>query len=285
VVEVPDFTAAYNNRLRIIGRRLLVSEKKEGARVIRLYDPQTGTNVWERTFRASAIIMQTEEPHLLGVIDPAADGKLLVFDVETQKDVLVADLDPKDLEKVDRVHLLADSSLIYVVCNRAAEQRGAVVGGNVFPNVMHGLRCLPVNGMLYAFDRAGGKLRWKKEVPNQMLVLEQYKATPILLFTAYQQRVAGGGFNRGAGAPIANTRSIEKRTGKLIYDSDSGSGHNQFFALTTNLQAGTVELIGNQFKIVHFIEGVEGSQVSATAPSRAAPPALPARRIPVPRDW
>ncbi len=282
-VDVPDFAAHYQDRLRVLGRKILVSERKQGSRIIRLYDVLTGSNVWERAFSASAIVLQTEEPDLVGVIDSAADGKLVVFDVHSQKDVLVASIEPKDLEKNEKVYLLADANFYYVICNRSGAQPGpgAFVGG--MPNVMSGIRCLPINGMIYAFERATGKFRWKKDMPDQMLVMDQYKDIPILLFTASQNRMAGGGLNRGV-APIAATRSIEKRTGKLIYDRDSTPGHNQFFSLVANVQAGTIELVGNQLKVIHYIEGGAGP-VTDAAPSTSQNfinRAVPRKRVVVP---
>src|SRR5205807_2592910 len=87
------------------------------------------------------------------------------------------------LEKVNEGLLLQDAGNFYVVLNRAAEPNPQIQGP--WPN-LNGLRSVPVNGMVYAFARDTGKLRWRTMEPvlNQMLLVERFQELPVLIFTA-----------------------------------------------------------------------------------------------------
>jgi outer membrane protein assembly factor BamB len=314
-VEVPDFAPAYAHRLRVMGRRLLVGEDdpRKGL-ALRLYDIPTGKDVWKKSFPAGAMLLQTEEPDLVGVAEPKS-GKVTVFDVATQKEVLAATVKPDGrvavwdasaqkevvlepplgaehldkvrLDKVRQVHLLADRDHFYLAFNRPPEALqgvapGVVNGGLVGPNVMSGLRCLPVNGEILALPRGAGQF-WFADVPSQMFVLDQYKDLPVLLFTANQSRVVGG----GNWTQTAATLSLEKATGRRVYDNkDKGlpnRPNHHFLALVANAQAGTIELVGHQLKIVHYLEGSPEPRAGAAPASdatRGVPAAVPLRRVP-----
>src|SRR5262249_45261361 len=140
---------------------------------------------------------------------------------------------------------------------QVANPNGTVTGS--FPNVMNGLRCIPVNGKIYAFGRSDGKFQWKADAFHQMLVVDQFKDLPILLCTAQLQKgvtVPGGVPHPRGTTAAAATRSIDKRTGKLLYDKEFTNNRSpQFFSLLANPQAGTIELVGYQMKIVHYFDG------------------------------
>jgi hypothetical protein len=52
---------------------------------------------------------------------------------------------------------------------------------------------------------------------------------------------------------VTATKSLEKRTGKLIYDKPVNNG-TQFHSLNTNMKAGTIDLISYNMRIQHYIE-------------------------------
>src|SRR5262249_15177556 len=94
-------------------------------------------------------------------------------------------------------------------------------------------------------------------VANQMVVLEQFKAMPMVLFTSrYNEVMRGGGFQKW----MAATLSIEKRTGKRVYAPDPRQYNNgpQFYAFNGDLKAGTIELIAQQLVVQHYLDDGRG---------------------------
>src|SRR5205823_3241945 len=150
------------------GRRLLLSETGERNEVVlRLYDVLTGKDLWKQSFAPGSTRLRSEDEGLAGVVEP--DGTVRVVNLDTAREVLKSKMDPKHLEKVQSVHLLADPWNIYVACNGPVDPNLMPWGG-VQTNLLvgSGLRGLPVNGQVYAFGRATGKLRWRNLAANQM---------------------------------------------------------------------------------------------------------------------
>ncbi|HEV3258768.1 MAG TPA: PQQ-binding-like beta-propeller repeat protein, partial [Gemmataceae bacterium] len=258
VENVPDFSNPWQHRIRTLGSKLLVSETDpEAGLVLRLYDVYTGKDVWKRTFSAKARVIRTEDDELTGVVEPDKDGKVTVIDLHTRKEVLVTRIDPAKLEKVaeDGVHLLRDNDHYYLTINAPFDPAANPWGGP-WSNLNTGMRTVQVNGMVYAYHRATGKLNWYTDCPNQMLVLEHFAEMPILLFTSrYQKPIKDGAMIRGA-VQVTATRSIDKRTGKLVYDKENNNnnGQQQFYAVNTDPKAGTIELVSYNFKIQHYMD-------------------------------
>jgi outer membrane protein assembly factor BamB len=289
-VTVPDFATLYRNKLRVIGRNLLVSEvDAKGNVVLRLYDVQTGADLWKQTFPPKSIVLRSEDPDLAGVADP--DGKVTVVDLNTRREALKAVMSPKHLEKVLLLHLLRDESSYYVAVDAQSE-------GQIYPNVLggYGMRSLRVNGYLYCFERTTGKLRWRNEMLNEHLVLERWQELPMLLFTArYQKANVAAGAPPGPGMPQrfipgVNLQSVDKRTGKMLWDKrDQPYNVQQFYALNVDQKQGRIEFIGSNMKLVHILPNspaaiaeVGGAGDRAATPQSAAPEAVqpPAARLP-----
>jgi outer membrane protein assembly factor BamB len=255
-VAVRDFADLYQRRVRTFGRYLLVSEtvsRPAGLR-LRLYDVAAGKDVWKQDFSAGAIVLQSEEPDLAAVAEPNRDGRLTVIDLRTRQEVLHATLDKGELLKGQQsVHLLRDKNLVYVAMNAANNPQMNPIGGP-WVNVTTGIRGLPVNGTFYAFDAKTGKLRWKSDLPNQALLLEQYRELPILIFSSRSQQF-GNQFGNIGMQPFTSTKSIAKRTGKLVYDNQSRlDNRNQFYALQVDLKNRTIDLISYGMRVQHYLE-------------------------------
>ncbi len=279
-VDIPDFGPLYQRQLRVVGGNLLLSEKTKSELVLRYYDVLTGKDHWKRSFSPDTIVLQSEDPELLGVVEPSKQAQVTVINLKTQKEVLRTKLDdPKDLEKAQAVHLLSDADRFYVAIHRPADPNVNPWGGP-WSNLVNGIRCVPVNGKVYAFSRETGKREWKGEAQNQMLVLDQFKDLPILLFCARSQELVNvGGFRQGNGM-FSSIRSIEKRTGKLVYDKRVPTNQApQFHALIANVAAGTVELIGPNLKIVHYLDNNNAPERSATG-AAVTPTPTPKRPVP-----
>src|SRR5262249_15825323 len=74
-VDVNDFGYLYQNRLRILGGKILAAVHGKEGLILRLYDVHSGKDVWSRTFDAKAIACKTEDAGLTGVVD--GNGKLV----------------------------------------------------------------------------------------------------------------------------------------------------------------------------------------------------------------
>src|SRR5205807_7740593 len=119
-VEVPDFAALYQRRLRAAGRTLLVSETDpQGGVVLRHYDILTGKDLWKTSFPANSVVLRSEQTDLAGAVEP--DGKVSVFDLRTKKQVLKATVQPKHVDKAQGVTLLQDPYRYYLAINGPAD--------------------------------------------------------------------------------------------------------------------------------------------------------------------
>jgi outer membrane protein assembly factor BamB len=250
VKGVPPFAELYQKRVGRAGRRLLVSDTAAaGAVTLRLYDVLAGKDLWTKQFPPRSIVLHSEDPHLGGIVEP--DGKVHVFDLLTQKDVLSTDkghdlinpktgMEPAHLANVEGITLLSDGRQIYLACNGQPDANVARFGG-IQPNVVPGLgmRSVPVNGGLYAYDRAAGTFQWRMKVPNQMIVLDHFRELPMVLFTSRYMTMRNPG-GRGNFTQVASVMSLDKRTGKGLYENKEL--HNtQFHSLRTDARAGRID--------------------------------------------
>jgi outer membrane protein assembly factor BamB len=247
-VEVPDFSEAFKKQNRIVGRDLLIAEDgPKGEKTLRLYDVRAGKDRWKKEFSKEALVLDSEVPNVVGVVEPNDAGKLTIFDARSQKELLTSKIDPKWLKKVRGITLLADRDYFYVATNEEPNPKLNPWGGP-WPNLVNGSRGVRVDGVLYAFPRqADGKAkRWWCEVGDQVLVLDQYQDLPILLFTCRSQQLMNGGVFQ-----MTRTMSIEKSTGKVLYDKQSQNNNTNFHTLSIDSRAGTMDLIGYNIKIRH----------------------------------
>jgi outer membrane protein assembly factor BamB/tetratricopeptide (TPR) repeat protein len=275
-VDVPAFGKLHQRKLRIVDGRLLLSEEESnGGRRYHLYDVPSGKDVWEKTFTDPAIVLHSEEPNLLAVVE-SQEGRVTVIDLRKRQQLLESRLShPKeDLDKVSEGNLLADGDCYYLTFQRTPDPRANVFGGP-YQNVMNGIRWINVNGKVYAFDRANGIARWHADVPNQILLIDQFRESPILVFTARYNKppLNPGGFNKGAFQQVVATMTIEKRTGKRLFDREfQNNTMQQFHAYTVNPQEQVIELISYGMKIQHYLvsDGPEKRSDSRARPKERA---------------
>jgi outer membrane protein assembly factor BamB len=292
-VDVPDFAAEYQRRQRIVAGRLLISEADTaGGTTLRLYDIPTGKNLWKKVLAAKSVVLRTEQPELAAMVEP--DGKLTVVDLRIQKEIFHAAVSPAHLEKVVDGLVLRDSKRYYAILNQPGDPNNLVYGPNV-----SGMRCATANGMVYAFDRESGKLGWYVHVPHQMVLLEQFGELPMLVFTARYHKPVN---NPGNFTPVSATLSIDKRTGKRLYDNESPGYTMQqpgpFHSLIIDRQGGTIDLVSHQMRLRHYVGennakvglggGAEPKRVAAASAAPAPEPRregnLPARVMKVNRS-
>jgi hypothetical protein len=250
-VTVPDFGAAYRNRLGVVGRTLFVRDDNGKEVHLRLYDPLTGKDVWDQTWMAGTLVLKSDED-LVAVIEPA--GTLTVIHLPSRKELFETAFKKEHLVKVKDGHLFADAGQVYLVLNRPLDPNA---NNGVWMNVFHGMRCVNVNGTVTAFERDTGKLRWHNEVVNQMLVLEQFADLPMLFFTARSNEWLMQGGNR-INQHVVKVLSLQKQTGKRLLDKTLNPNINNFHTIVADPRAGTIDLISFNLKIRHTLEKPEG---------------------------
>jgi outer membrane protein assembly factor BamB len=263
-LDVPEFGALYERRLRTRGGQLLLTDESPTGVTLRLYDVLAGKDAWKRDFSPRAVIARSEDSDLVGVAEPSADGKFTVIDLRNQQEVLVTRVDdPKDVDKLQQAHLLEDPERFYLVPQRNEVQQN----WSLWPNVMGGIRWLKVCGKVYAFEKTTGKRLWKFDTPGHVLIVDQFADVPVVLFAARFNKQLGpaAGVRGGGMQQVIGTKSIDKRTGKLLYDHESATNAQQFMALQVNPRAGTVDLISFNEKLHHFVERDAGQKADAGA--------------------
>jgi hypothetical protein len=128
------------------------------------------------------------------------------------------------------------------------------INGDFRPNVVAGagLRSVPVNGQLYAFDRKDGSLKWYNPVENEHLVLAHFEDLPLLFFTASYQKWTGavGGFRNVI--PVTTAQAIAKHNGKLWYKEDNVPANMNFHDVQMDHRTGKVVVTGYQMRINMF---------------------------------
>jgi outer membrane protein assembly factor BamB len=259
-VEVPDFAVAFKRHQRVLGSRLLVSENDPtGGLVLRFYDVPSGKDLWKKNLSPDALVLRSEDPHLLGVVE--RNGKVTVVDLRTRQEVFHGNIKPAHLAKIHNGLLLSDPTHYYVTLNLAPEpnvnnmglnQQMLINMGMSAGIVQTALRAENVNGMIYAFERTTGK-HWFLHIPNQMLLTQEFEELPMLVFTSLTSKPRGAGFNQ-----VTATMSVEKRTGKRIYANEVQSGFPpgqpaQYHALKINRQTGVIDLVSATGKLSHYL--------------------------------
>ena len=172
-----------------------------------------------------------------------------------------------DLKSLAEPMLLADADRFYLALNRSVDTN-QVGGGVVCSNFSNGLRCATVNGWFMAFYRSDepakignrelkkGDLIWHSMEPmhNQMIVLEQFQNLPVVIFSSRYNRLINAG---AAGNQwVSNTQSLHKRTGKMVFDVGprTTNSNAQFYGFAVDLRAGTINLIGFNGVVQHYID-------------------------------
>ncbi len=252
-VKVPDFAPFFSKKERIIGGKLLLNETAADSSIsLRLYDIVSGKDSWKQTFPAGSLVIKADEnPNITGVIEP--DGKVRAWLVPDGKQVLSTKVDPNYIVKGGTALLLADKSNFYVAFNNPVNVNVMPWGGiqtNLMPGT--GMRAQPINGELYAFDRETGKMIWHNPISHQMVVLDSFDEMPMLLFTSRMHKMIANGPVRNV-MQIVAAKSIDKRTGKLVYDNENIPNGIQFHNLNVDLKAGRIEFINYQLKIIFKI--------------------------------
>ena len=250
-VPIPDAVAVYGHKLRTLGRCVLASEPGAQEEVrLRLYDVQTGQDVWKKTFPPRSVVLESALPELTAVASP--DGIVTVVDLAARKELIRLALDDlRHLDKVTRGMLLRDRTQYYLAFQSSDTAPGVV--GDPGPNINGPIKWTEVSGMIYAFDRATGARNWYTRALSQTLLLDHFEESPVLLLTAMQQRQTAGAPG-GATVQVVSTRSIDKQTGSIRYRKELPNPSNPFYAVEIDVRTGTIDLIGAAMKLRHYLD-------------------------------
>ncbi len=184
------------------------------------------------------------------------DALVTVVDLKTFQETAKLAVRAADVDQLQSATLLRDRTQYYVVLQVPPDPKAAAVG-LVGPNFVGPIKTLQVNGMIYAFDRADGRLNWATDAPieQQQLLLDSFEESPVLLMTVNQQRQLPG-LPGGNVTGVTVTRSIDKRTGKVVYRKEINNDNNpeQFYLLEVNARTGTVDLVSASTRLRHMIE-------------------------------
>src|SRR5438552_3445183 len=159
--------------------------------------------------------------------------------------LFLAQINVRDLDQVHDLQLFSDTGMHYLALNRPTTLQKELVGP-VWPGVGANIRTAAVNGKIYAFDRTSSKVRWYANIANQVLVLDQFNKMGILLFAARFNRPMNQMDNL-----VITVKSVDKRSGKLLFEKEYPFQGNLFNVITDNSRRGSVELVRQDLKIVH----------------------------------
>src|SRR5262249_6184440 len=158
-----------------------------------------------------------------------------------------AKLDPQYLEDAAKVHFLADREQYYVLIQRKNPKNVPDAGPNF--GLEAGGRPLNVNGQVYAFARDTGKLRWRFEAPQAVLVLDSVEELPFLLFSSRYQQPITNSLVTGMPQDLCQIRAIDKKSGKRLFDEKDTLRMPPFHTLRVDLEKHQLELTSDVRKI------------------------------------
>jgi outer membrane protein assembly factor BamB len=242
VVAIPPAAAVYKRRVQILGGKILARDEAPGGGLrLRVYDIRSGKDVWSRDFPPGSKLLDATRTPWCAVAAP--DGKVALLSLDTGTPAGELAVAPRDMEKATAT-VLADADQVYLAW--ATEQTPEMTAQEA-SQCRPGLAVVRLNGMLYAFDRRGGALRWTSATPAQHLLVEEFEELPILLCaTRTQQNMAPGG-----AIQIKALRSLDKHSGKLLYNREIIPEVELFQSLRANPETGTVELVGPTMVLRH----------------------------------
>jgi outer membrane protein assembly factor BamB len=263
-VMTPDFADQYQHKVRLLGRHLLLRDTDaQGNVTMRLYDIQTGKDLWRRSFerRTGMVTLDTLEPSLAGVID--ATGKVTIFSALTGADILQAEIDAATLTENPEVHLLHDDRWYYLAFNIPVPASQKLIQRRPLSAPFFStLRTVAVNGPIIAIDPAQGSIAWRREVGPQALIVNQFDDLPLVLCATMQvQSRPNQGGQLEWHSQLYNVLALDKRDGAVIYEEEKQGNptNTSFYSIKVDPRLCQVELT-SQFTKLMFRQGNEQAQ-------------------------
>jgi outer membrane protein assembly factor BamB len=249
-VPIPDAADVYALKARTIGRHILVNETGANDEVnLRLYDVYTGKDAWRRTLPKDSLLLDSTVPDLAATVTPK--GEVIVFELLTGRELKKLAIKPAHLESVTKATLLRDAANYYIALVGPNDPKSRVLDTGLV-NSLGDMRFVPINGMFYVFDRETGEVRTANRVMNQMLLLNRFEELPVVLFTTMQVREAGP---MGSGQQFSYlcVRSMDKQTGKRLFNLELQNNGEWFHTLWVDPRNGIVDLISGSYRVRHQV--------------------------------
>jgi len=236
-IESGDFVSLLSKMVAIVDGGLVITESERaggilglaaGRTVVRLYDPVTRKNVWNKSFPGGTNFSLLDGDRLVCL---EASGIPSVVDLVTgEQRTFAAGVSVDELKARADFYALADRDQLYFVAN--SRRRG---GDYFYPE---GFTSLPANGSVYAFDFATGQLLWKQSVASQNLVCQFVHHTPALLFAS--RTMVRNPNRRGSRHWSLSLVALDKRTGRKLIDTQLPS-YSGFRTLDLNMAERFIE--------------------------------------------
>jgi outer membrane protein assembly factor BamB len=242
-VAIPPATAVYAQRLQVLGGKVLARSQLPGGELrMHLCDVRSGKDLWVKDFPAGSKSLDATRTPWCAVASPDNIVTLVALDSGAVAARLRVEASHRDKASGT---VLADSEQVYIAW---AVEEPANETLQVEAQCRPGILTVRVNGMLCAFDRRTGGLRWTSATPLQNILLDQFEELPIVLCAV---RVTQRTALPGGTAVYKRVRSIDKRTGKIICNREVVADINPFHALRADPRAGTIDLVGPGLVLRH----------------------------------
>jgi outer membrane protein assembly factor BamB/tetratricopeptide (TPR) repeat protein len=249
-VPIPDAADLFAQKVRCFGRHLLVGDTGAKEEVIlRLVDVQTGKDIWRKTLPKDSFLLDSTIPDLAATVTPK--GEVSVFELQTGKEIKKLALKPQHMNQVTKGTLLRDPANYYVALVGASDPQGRNLDANQGNN-SGDMRLVPVNGMFYVFDRGSGEVKAANRVLNQHVVLNRFEELPVVLFAMLTVRETGPP-GSGQQAMFLSTLSMDKKTGKRLFNKEQTNANDLFHTLWVDTRSGIIDLIGSNYRVRHQI--------------------------------
>jgi outer membrane protein assembly factor BamB len=213
-----------DRRWTTCGAKMLTWDDVPGQMVLRLYDPVTDSDVWARKFvvGSKGWIIENSE---VAVLEP--EGRFVIIDLESGEDRVKATLEEE--EALSGIYVLASSQHYILVTNTPVTQTDPETHISPAPS---GYFSPLVNGRAYAFDRETGKSVWAEpvDIDRYGLPLQQSSELPTVVFLR-QIRKTENGRSKGIATSML---CLDKRSGKVLYQSDDISTQTRAFEMVGN---------------------------------------------------
>ncbi len=201
--NIQHAVAASGDRLLLVEQepalRLPLGLRVGGGAAVSLFDPFLEKTVWRRTYPTETLFEVAADGRLV-VLTPA--GELSKLDTATGNLSKLGDLPVELLRRQSSVVFLEDRRGAYAIVNVGRPESSFA-----------GLATLAVNGEIFAFDHADGRLRWRKEVSHRRLVCEDFDQMPAFLFVDNERTEA-----RNQNVGRVNLLALDKRLGEPVLD-------------------------------------------------------------------
>ncbi len=207
-----------------------------GKAQLRRRNLMTGADRWSTQLRPGSQVGKVGEEGIL-VIGPLGG-------VKTGRTVELLDFETGNRRKLDNLPFQRDVESFTPLVDR--ERFYLLVNHGDYGNYNYGdsLPSTRIHGMIYAWDRATGKLLWNRKISDQNLVLDRFEASPVLIFLARNWKQVGQ-----ATYTTLHLLALNKETGETLHESQTPSLFNGFHGVQIAEPEHAVELVSYNMRL------------------------------------